>query len=302
MKRRVMARPVQPAGRSRGLQGGMTVAILALVVAGLLGVSGMLRGGASATPGSSSVAVLPTNSSSAVSLVATAQPSRAANPASPGPPSSGPTEPPSTASPTVQPTATPGSGGAPTSPAGFDLEGQRIDIAFPLRSDTRYQYRDNFLDPRDGPPDEYNHARITEKSGPMRLHDGIDIYAAQGQPLLAPFSGTVVDARALWQPWEPDRYGNTIVIVSDEPTSEGYVALLAHADEVWVDPGTSVTRGQVVGTVGRTGNAETEGARAHLHFELRAPFLLDWSPLGEDRAIDAFNPYPSLVAADPKRT
>ena len=63
-----------------------------------------------------------------------------------------------------------------------------------------------------------------------------------------------------------------------------------------------MTRGQVVGTVGRTGNAEDESVDAHLHFELRAPFLLDWSPLGEDRTIDAFNPYPSLVAADPKRT
>jgi murein DD-endopeptidase MepM/ murein hydrolase activator NlpD len=58
----------------------------------------------------------------------------------------------------------------------------------------------------------------------------------------------------------------------------------------------------VVGTVGRTGNAESQSVRTHLHFELRAPFLLDWSALGEDRAVDAFNPYPSLVGADPKRT
>ena len=48
--------------------------------------------------------------------------------------------------------------------------------------------------------------------------------------------------------------------------------------------------------------ADDESVRTHLHFELRAPFLLDWSPLGEARTIDAFNPYPSLMAADPKRT
>ncbi len=190
----------------------------------------------------------------------------------------------------------------PTSPAQFDLEGQQISIGFPLRPNSRYRYRDNFLDLRDGSPEAYNHARMHKDGTSTRLHDGTDIYVALGEPLVAPFSGMVIDARSRWQPWEPDRYGNTIVIVSDERTSAGYLALFAHVDQVWVDPGTHVTRGQVVGTVGRTGNAELQSVRPHLHFELRAPFLLNWSLLGEDRAVDAFNPYPSLVGADPKRT
>ena len=61
--------------------------------------------------------------------------------------------------------------------------------------------------------------------GPMgrliRLHDGIDIYADEGEPLAAVFAGTVIDPDTLWQPWEPDRYGKVIVIRSDEPADRG---------------------------------------------------------------------------------
>jgi murein DD-endopeptidase MepM/ murein hydrolase activator NlpD len=192
-------------------------------------------------------------------------------------------------------------GSAPTSAEGFDLEDQAIPIGFPLLRETRYQYRDNFLDARDGPPDSYNHARTRPDGEVIRLHDGTDIYADEGEPLAAVFAGTVVDPRTLWQPWEPDRYGHVVVIRSDEPQTVGYIALYAHADRVWVEPGARVTRGQVVGTIGRTGNAELQSIRPHLHFELRAPFALEWASFGEERQVDAFNPYPSLYDADPKR-
>jgi murein DD-endopeptidase MepM/ murein hydrolase activator NlpD len=77
--------------------------------------------------------------------------------------------------------------------------------------------------------------------------------------------------------------------------------MMVHLAQVWVDVGQRVSRGQVIGVLGRTGNARTEEIRAHLHFELRAPFVLDWAPLGHDRRVDAFNPFPSLVEADPHR-
>ena len=183
----------------------------------------------------------------------------------------------------------------------FDLQRQLIPIGFPLLRQTRYQYRDNFLDARDGSPDSYNHARLRQDGTVVRLHDGIDIYAAEGEPLVAVFSGTVIDPAELWQSWEPDRYGRVVVIRSDEPQTMGYVALYAHAQRLWVKPGAHVTRGQVLGAVGRTGNAELQSIRPHLHFELRAPFSLSWTSTGEDREVDAFNPYPSLRAADPRR-
>ena len=200
------------------------------------------------------------------------------------------------------PTSIDGGPGAPTSPAGFDLAAQAIDIGFPLRPDTRYQYRDNFLDPREGLPDDYNHVRVNADGTAHRLHDGIDIYAAVGEPLVATFSGTVINPRNRWPPWEADRYGNTVAIVSDEPGTEGYTSIYVHADQVWVEAGDHVSRGEVVGTIGRTGNAETQSVHSHLHFEIRAPFLLDWTTVGEGRVVDAFDPYPSLVASDPKRT
>ncbi len=307
MKRRVMARPSQRPRESRSRQLAAAGLVLVLVLAGLIAVSGILAGGPGATP-TSSLRVAerpPTWSSSPAAAIES--PDSTATARGTEPPSFG--EPDPTAEPSAAPTNSPMPGStaalanrAPTSPAEFDLEGQRISIDFPLRPDSRYQYRDNFLDVREGSPDDYNHARVNGDGTATRLHDGTDIYAAVGEPLIAPFSGSVVDPKSRWQPWEPTRYGNTVVIVSDEPTSAGYVALFVHLGEVWVDPGVHVTRGQVVGTVGRTGNAELQSVRAHLHFELRAPFLLDWSALGEDRAVDAFNPYPSLVAADPKRT
>lgn len=306
MKRRVMARPNQPSGEPRWRQAGGVAVVLALVVIGLIAVAGILAGGPAATPTSSlRVAGAPSPGSSppagpseSLDNATTASVSEPPGSREPSP-TPDPTAPTDSPGPQSTPTLP---GGAPTSPADFDLEGQQISIGFPLRPDSRYQYRDNFLEIRDGAPDDYNHARAHEDGSATRLHDGTDIYAAHGQPLIAPFDGMVIEARTRWQPWEPARYGNTVVIVSDEPISVGYLALFVHMDEVWVDPGTHVTRGQVVGTVGSTGNAETQSVRPHLHFELRAPFLLDWSPLGEDRAVDAFNPYPSLVGADPKRT
>lgn len=280
------------------------VAVLAVVV--LIAVSGNLAGGPAATPPRNlRVGGAPSPGSSTQTAPRRTPEGGTRAPASELPASRGPapTREPigPTNSPSPQPTPTL-AGGAPTGPAEFDLEEQQITIGFPLRPDTRYHYRNNFLDTREGSPDDYNHARRHEDGTATRLHDGIDIYARHGAPLIAPFDGMVIDARTRWQPWEPARYGNTVVIVSEEAVSAGYVALFVHMDEVWVDPGTHVTRGQVIGAVGRTGNAEAQSVRPHLHFELRAPFLLDWSALGEDRAVDAFNPYPSLVAADPKRT
>ena len=88
-----------------------------------------------------------------------------------------------------------------------------------------------------------------------------------------------------------------MVIESDESASVGYAAVLVHLDRVWVNIGQMVSRGQVIGVLGQSGNAD--GVKPQLHFELRTPFEIDWSALGENRRVDAFNPYPSLIEADP---
>ncbi len=290
----------------------LAAVVVAIAVAGLVAFTGMLAGGASpaSVPPTQLVAAVATptartggsaGAGAGGSATQTARPRDSRVPDQTPPDDQSPQ--PASASPTPTDEPPPsGRSGAPTSPTGFNLAAQAIDFAFPLRPDTRYHYRDNFLDPREGPPDDYNHVRVNADGTVHRLHDGIDIYAAVGEPLVATFSGTVINPRTRWPPWEADRYGNTVAIVSDEPATNGYTSIYVHADRVWVQPGDHVTRGQVVGTVGRTGNAETQSVHSHLHFEIRAPFLLDWSAVGEDRVVDAFNPYPSLIAADPKRT
>jgi murein DD-endopeptidase MepM/ murein hydrolase activator NlpD len=186
---------------------------------------------------------------------------------------------------------------APTSATGFDRLSQVIAIGFPLPTTVRYHYRDNYADYRPGPVEPYNHLFDLRHGQLRRAHDGIDIYAALGTPILAPFDGVVIAPASRWQPWQPGRYGITVVIVSTESATPGYAVLLCHLDERSVKVGARVRRGQVVGTLGKSGNAED--ADPQLHLELRAPFLIPWDEIGGRRLLDAFNPYPSVSAADP---
>jgi len=311
MMRRQMARRVHrkiPVSAITGLAVLVGVAAFVLIVvlaAGRLGGAGAspsvpasslvagAGGSPSARPSPSAIASPGLSSGSPQpSATGTAAPTAGATPGATGTPAGTPT-----ASATPSTSASPPANAAPTSAADFNLQNQLIDIGFPLRADTTYHYRDNWYERRAGPPDTYNHAKVGKDGTLVRLHDGIDLYASEGQPVLAPFSGTIIDPQTKWSPWHPDRYGLTVVIESDEPTSAGYTAVMVHLKDIWVDLGQHVERGQVIGDVGQTGDAN--GIKPQLHFELRAPFLLDWTPIGEDRLVDAFNPFPSLQAADP---
>ncbi len=296
-RRRVqMARPIRQPRRARIAPVLAGIAVLAVVAGAALAVLGQPggRGVAAPSPGSSAdvVALAPTPSARPSARPAT-QPTPRSSPA----PTARP--PAATARPTPAATVTVRRSPAPRSASEFDLTGQAIDIGFPISADVRYRYRDNWRERRPGEADAYNHARVASDGRLLRLHDGIDIYGPPGAPVVAPFAGRVIDPATRWQPWVPGRYGLTVVIESTEPQTRSYTAIMVHLDEVWVDVGQRVERGEVIGVLGRTGNAER--MRHHLHFELRAPFEIDWSSLGENRRIDAFNPYPSLVRADPKR-
>jgi murein DD-endopeptidase MepM/ murein hydrolase activator NlpD len=174
-----------------------------------------------------------------------------------------------------------------------------VSIRFPLKSGAAYSYTDNFLVSRVGTPYWYNHALATPGGKLRRAHDGVDIYVPLGTPVLSPFDGVVIDPSTRWKPWLPARYGMVAVIASAEPMSRGYVAILAHLSRMNVRPGDRVQRGEVLGRTGRTGNAEA--TRPHLHFELRAPFRLSVKVGTAVRRVDAFDPYSSLIAADPAR-
>jgi len=87
-----------------------------------------------------------------------------------------------------------------------------------------------------------------------RQHQGIDISAPHGTTIVAADSGTVVTSTY------GAGYGNYIVIAH----GNGSTTLYAHMSSLGVGVGTSVSKGQYIGTVGSTGNS----TGPHLHFEV----------------------------------
>lgn len=87
-------------------------------------------------------------------------------------------------------------------------------------------------------------------------HSGIDISADTGDPVHAAYSGTV-------QRLTHSSYGNYVVITH----TAGYTTLYAHLSGYAsaVPSGTKVSKGQVIGYAGSTGNS----TGPHLHFEVR---------------------------------
>ncbi|HVM30342.1 MAG TPA: peptidoglycan DD-metalloendopeptidase family protein [Candidatus Limnocylindrales bacterium] len=278
-------------------------AAVLLLLSGLSDTGSMPTSSPSARPGPTGAGLSqPTPAATGSAGVATARPTSPAGPTmTPDTLSSPLPSPTGRASPTPDVSAAPSRppNAAPASADEFDAEdGVVVDIAFPFKPGVRYRYRDNWLHERPGSPEHYNHVRL-RRGELVRAHDGIDLYAPRGTPVVASFAGTVIDPAERWQPWHPERYGVAVAILSSEPQSEGYIAILSHLDVAFVEPGELVRRGEVIGLNGDSGNAE--GGRAHLHYELRAPFAIEWQEADEVRLIDAFNPYHSLRAADPKR-
>ena len=205
------------------------------------------------------------------------------------------------ASPAASPsTAARPPGSAPLTAKGFKVRGTVVPIGYPLPMSAKPKYGPGWHAARVGAPLPYQSVRGIGKNGQLlRAHDGIDIQVKIGTPVLAAFSGVVVDPRTKWRPWAPNLYGYVVVIQSTEPTSPGYYAINAHLSRIAVGIGDTVTRGQVIGLTGITGDAA--GTIPHLHFELRAPFLIDQTSGGVFRRLDCFDPLPSLLAADPRR-
>ncbi len=108
------------------------------------------------------------------------------------------------------------------------------------------------------------------------LHEGTDIFAASGTPLLAVERGVLIRVGS-------DTLGGTkLWLVGASGTRYYYAHLSAFAEGV--ADGKVVAAGDVVGFVGNTGNAAT--TPAHLHFEVH--------PNGGP----AVNPYPLLRIVD----
>ena len=88
-------------------------------------------------------------------------------------------------------------------------------------------------------------------------NDGINIATALGAPIHASASGTVTYAGD-----ELKGYGNLVLVKH----SGGFTTAYAHADRMVVQKGDPVTRGQIIGYSGQTGDVSSP----QLHFEIRS--------------------------------
>ncbi|MBN2359224.1 MAG: peptidoglycan DD-metalloendopeptidase family protein [Deltaproteobacteria bacterium] len=110
-----------------------------------------------------------------------------------------------------------------------------------------------------------------------RGHQGVDIFAPRGEPVVAPVTGVIESAG------HTSVGGNCVTIRRGEERF-----YLAHLDSLAdLRPGQSISAGDPVGTVGNTGNAQ--GTAPHLHFSIYRGSGGYYS--------NAINPFPYLMAA-----
>jgi len=158
------------------------------------------------------------------------------------------------------------------------------------------------LCPLEGAPRVASSGPGEDRAGGKRRHRGIDLTAAVGEPVRAVADGKVLFAGANVQgaprrsvtPDKIARYrwrrlgAGGIYVCIDHGTERRIVSCYMHLDTYSVTEGDTVTAGQYIGRVGRTG---VHVSPPHLHFELRI----------DDRTVDPARHLAELVIP-PKAT
>jgi murein DD-endopeptidase MepM/ murein hydrolase activator NlpD len=111
-----------------------------------------------------------------------------------------------------------------------------------------------------------------------RVHKGFDVTARCGTPLAAVTTGTIVK-----RAYDPRLDGNFIVLRGLGERRKYWYAHMIHPSSF--QKGDVVHVGQIVGYVGKTGNARTVGC--HLHFELH----LNGRPINPESYLRAWDRY-----------
>ncbi|MCA9003448.1 MAG: M23 family metallopeptidase [Planctomycetes bacterium] len=106
-------------------------------------------------------------------------------------------------------------------------------------------------------PLEHPHRLVISRFGPRGrdMHKGIDIKAPKGTPIMATADGQISFAGVR------SGYGNVVEIRH----GDGVESVYGHMDTIEVTEGTTILQGEIIGTVGDTGNASTP----HVHYEVR---------------------------------
>ena len=116
--------------------------------------------------------------------------------------------------------------------------------------------------------DDYG-TRIHPILGVQQFHNGIDMAAPGGSPILAAYDGTVVAAAY------SNSMGNYIMI----DHGDSLYTIYMHASALYVSKGQEVSKGQKIAAVGSTGRSTGN----HLHFSVRksGSYVSPWSYLGK---------------------
>ncbi len=101
-------------------------------------------------------------------------------------------------------------------------------------------------------------------TGDVFFHSGVDLLAPVNTPVVAIAPGIVVFAK------EQGSYGKLVIINH----AGGFQSRYAQLDSIKVSLGQKVNKGDILGTVGTTG--QPTSSQPHLHFEMRSNGSLGW--------------------------
>ncbi len=100
-------------------------------------------------------------------------------------------------------------------------------------------------------------SRINPVLNKSEFHDGIDIYGQEGDEVLAVGDGEVTEIK------KSESYGN-VLIYKLKGTNKDVKIFYGHLDEILVDVGDEIKKGEVVAKCGKTGLV----TGAHLHYTI----------------------------------
>jgi len=149
-----------------------------------------------------------------------------------------------------------------------------LNLAWPFRSGTRVPITSTY----GGFDGSTGHIGVTRTCCTNDYY-ALDLGLAQGTPIVAPASGTVVGAGWL------NGYGNNVILTFDYKDAHSYTSIFAHmvSIENGIRTGVRVSKGQTIGLVGQTGNA----FGAHLHWALYSDArILSGFPIGTATVLE----------------